>query len=353
MGVGIGRASYIAFGMQTAFRTVQTSLQTAAHQRQGSIFTHRSVHNPSETTAQIMPRADQLWKTMGLVDFDVTFEYVANDTAFLPLLTGAFSKRIKSAGPAPFTHTYVMVDPFVGPADAGSNFYNHGLTVREIVHDGTTDIAPRVVQDICINRFVLTMEANERLRYQMTGTGQKHLASSAPAFSQPTGTVLAWPHAYTTGSNGGVYVGVANPPSTPIVCRRAVVTVDNNLAFDPALSTASGEELAVPARAGWPSVSADFEMWAEDAASGTDMVSIFTDFAAETKQNMRAEYYVDANNSLEFIAGATNDIGVIRDPKPVYAGPGKVGFTFGLDFYPIAAAGDGTDDLKLVQTTGT
>jgi hypothetical protein len=355
MGVGIGRASYIAFGMQTAFRTVTTSLQTVAHQRQGSIFTHRSVLNPSSTTAQIMPRADQLWKTMGLVDFDVQLEYVANDTAFLPLLTAIWGKRIKTGGAPPYTQTYVMIDPFV---DAGvdntpaGSFWNHGLTIREIVHDGSADISPRVVQDVCINRAVFTMEANERLRYQLTGVGHKHLASTAPAFSQPTGTVAAWNHAYTTGSTGGVYVGVANPASTPLICKSHILTIDNNLLFEPALSTPSGEELHIPARGGWPSVSSEFELWAESGAAGTDMTDIFTDFLAETKQTMRSEYFIDANNSLEFIAGGTNDIGAIRDPKPVYAGEGKVGFSFGLDYYPIAAAGDGTDDIKMVQTAG-
>jgi hypothetical protein len=351
MGKAIGRASYIAFGQQTAFGTVQTSLTTAAFIRTGSIFTTRQTQNPRITTGSIMPRSSQLWSTMSLTDFDVTLEYVTHDTALLPLLTGAFGKRIKS-GAGPFIHTYIMTDPFVDQADGGGTFYNHSLTVREIPHDGSAGISPRVVQDICINRFVLTMEANAQLRFQLSGTGQKYVASSAPAFTDITGTTLAWQHAIA-GANSGLYMGSANPPTTAFLAKRVTFTLENNLRYEPFLGAASGSELALPTRAGFPSAQCAFEMDFDDISS-TDAVSLFTDFFATTKENLRIEYYVDANNSLELLATAASvRPGVIDDPKPVYSGEGVVGFNFNLLFYPDDMTGAATDDLVLIQTTGT
>src|SRR5690349_11830494 len=259
MGTAIGRASYIAFGMQTAFRTPQSSLTTAAFIRTGSIFTTRQTNNPRITTGSIMPRSSQLWQTMSLTDFDCTLEYVTNDTALLPLLTAAWGKRIKS-GAGPFIHTYLLNDPPVDPstADGGGTFYNRGLTIREIPHDGAGGLAPRVVQDICINRFVLTMEANAQLRFQLSGTGQGYAASTAPAFTDISGTTLAWQHAIA-GANSGLYIGSANPPTTAFRAKRVTFTLDNNLRYEPFLGAAAGQEMALPTRAGFPSASAAFE----------------------------------------------------------------------------------------------
>lgn len=355
MGKAIGRASYIAFGMQTAFRTPQTSLTTAAFIRTGSIFTTRQTQNPRITTGSIMPRSSQLWKTMSLTDFDVTLEMVANDTALLPLLTAAWTKRIKVGGVAPFVHNYVMNDPPVDPstADGGGSFYNRGLTIREIPHDGTNALSPRVVQDICINRFVLTMEANAQLRFQMQGTGQGYAASSAPAFTDISGTTLAWQHARKIASDSGLLMGSANPPTTEFLAKRVVFTLDNNLRYEPFLGAAAGQELALPTRAGFPTAQAAIETDFDDISS-TDAVSLFTDFFADTKENFRAEYYVDANNSLELLATAASvRPGVIDDPKPVYSGEGVVGYTMNLLFFPDDMTAAATDDLLLIQTTGT
>jgi len=353
MGKAIGRASYIAFGMQTAFRTAQTSLTTAAFIRTGSIFSTRQTNNPRLTTGSIMPRASQLWKTMSLTDFDVTLEYVTNDTALLPLLTGAFGKRIKS-GAGPFIHTYCLVDPPVDnpTADGGGSFFNRALTIREIPHDGAGGLAPRVVQDVCINRLVFTMEANAQLRFQLSGTGQGYAASTAPSFTDISGTTMAWQHAIA-GANSGLYMGAANPPTTAFLVKRAVFTLDNNLRYEPFLGAAAGQELALPTRAGFPSSQVALEMDFDDISS-TDAVSLFTDFFADTKENFRAEYFVDANNSLELIATAASvRPGVIDDPKAVYSGEGVVGYTMNLLFFPDDMTAAATDDLLLVQTTGT
>jgi len=353
MGKAIGRASYIGFGMQSAFGTVQSSLTTAAFIRTGSIFSTRQTNQPRVTTGQIMPRASQLWQTISLTDFEVTLEYVANDTALLPLLTSAFSKRIKTGASAPFTHTYVLNDPPVDPstADGGGSFYNRSLTIREIPHDGTNALSPRVVQDVCINRFIMTMEANAQLRFQLTGTGQKYASSSAPGFADITGTTLAWQHAIQS-ANSGLYIGAANPPTTDFKAKRIVFTLDNNLRYEPFLGAASGQELALPTRAGFPTLSAAFEMDFDDISTA-DAVTLFTDFFSPTRENLQLKYYVDANDSLTIqCSGAVKPV-VIDDPKPVYQGEGVVGFTFNGLMYPDTMAGTGTDDFRVIQTTGT
>jgi len=352
----LGAQSYIAWGQQTAFGTAQITLTTGAFIRTGSIFSTRQTSQPRVTTAAIMPKSAQVWQTMSLTDFDATFEYVANDTALLPLLLAAWGRRFKVGAVAPFFHHYTLWNP---PVDGGTDgtpaatFYNHSLTIREIPHSGVAGMSPTVVQDICINRFVMTMEANAQLRFQITGTGQKYAASSAPSFTDISGTTLAWQHAIA-GANSGLYVGTANPPTTALLAKRVTFELDNNMRYEPFLGAAAGQELTLPTRNGWPSARLTFEMDFEDTA-GTDAVQIMADLFAATKENLRIEYYVDANNGLELLATGATAPGIIDDPKPVYSGEGVVGFTFNLNLYP-NVTGDPTatnDNLRLVQATTT
>jgi hypothetical protein len=352
MGIGLGAASYMAYGLQSAFGTVQTSLITAAFIRTGSLFSVRNANQPRTTTAAIMPKASQLWQTLALVDFDVTMEYVFNDTALLPLFTAAFGRRVKTGGGAPFNYCYTLWNPPVdGGTDAAGTVYNHGLTVREIVSDGVNAMSPRVVQDICINTFVMTMNANEQLRFQLTGTGQKHLTSSAPSFTDITGTTASYIHANST-ANSGLKIGTANPPTTDALVKSVVFTLANNNRYDSFLGAATGLDLKLPTRAGWPSAQFAVTMDFEDTA-GFDAVQAFTDFLAATKENFRIEYYVDANNSLELLATSSTGINVIDDLKPVYNGEGAVALSFKLNCFPnnVGQATAANDELRINQTT--
>lgn len=360
MGIAIGSGSYLAFGQQSAFRTVQTSLTTSSFVRTGSVFSARDSLNEKTATTGIMAKADQVWRSLALVDFDATFEYVANDTVFLPLLTAVWGRRLKVGGGAPFVHTYAMWNP---PVDGGTDntptgtFYNHSLTVREVLSDGANALSPRVVQDICIDRFVLTMEANKQLTFQVTGTGQNYAASSAPGFTDATGTTMSYLHANQTGSTpftSGVFLGTANPPVSPMLAKSIIFTLENNLAYDPYLGALTGQDMKTPVRAGRPSAAAAVSMDFEDT-TGTDAVSLMTDFFASTRENFRIEYYVDANNSLELLCSGSSAAVIIDDPKPVYSGEGKVGFTFNAKMLPnsIGNSDATTDQLKMVQATGT
>lgn len=350
VGIGVGASSYLAWGTQTAFRTVQTSLITGSHRRSGSVFTSRQTQTPRESTTGVMPKASGLWQRMGLVDFAAEFDYVPHQSAWHPLLLAAWGKQYAPAGTV---DTFALHNPYIDatspPAD--TTFFE-GLTVRETIGAGSVDVMTHVVQDISISTFQLTMEADAPCRMAVTGVGQKRAASTAVSFTEITGTTLAWSHFYAD-ANGGVYVDTGNPAATAMVCKSAVFTLDNNLSFEPQLGSASGEELRTPSRAGWPSITFAFEMWAEDASTGTDMASLMTAFLANTKQNVRIEGYIDATHSMELIAGQGADVGVIDDPKPVYNGPAVVGFTTNILVFPETqdAAPPTTDDARMVITT--
>lgn len=352
VGLGVGSSSYVSFGLQSDFRTAMTPTITASHRRSGSVFTSRQTQTPRESTTGVMPKASGLWQRMGLVDVAVEFDVVPHDTAWDPIWTAAWGKKYAPVGTV---DTFALHNPYIDSASppADTTFFE-GLTMRETVGAGSVDVLTRVVQDICINQFQLTFEADAPVRMNITGTGQKMAISSATSFSEITGTTLAWPHLISS-ANGGIYVDTANPAATKLVCRRAVFTLDNNLSFEPQLGAATGEELRTPSRAGWPSSSVAFEMWAEDHTSETDMVTIATAHINNTKENCRIEGWIDATHSIELIMGQGADIGVVDDPKPVYNGPAVVGFTWNLLFFPETqdAAPPTTDDLRMVVQKAT
>lgn len=345
MPVGIGYESYVAYIMQTAFGSVGVPTITASHLRSGPVFTPRQSQQPRQTTTQAMQRASQLWRTMGLVDWSLRFEVIGNDTVWLPLWTAAFGKRVNS-GAGPFIKTYTVQNP---PVDGGtdgspaSNFYNHSLSIRHTI----TGVATYLVQDCCVNRFQLIMEANRPLEFEMSGVGQKQAVSSPISFVDVSGTLATWEHAYAT-ANGGLYVGSANPPTTAIVPRRVTFTLDNNLRFEPFLGSPTGQELKLPTRAGFPTARLEFDMDFDDV-SATDGVSIMADYLTTppTNENIRIEYFIDANNSYELKATGAVKPGVIDQPQIKVDNDGVVGFTFGLNVFPDALA-----DLSLVQTAG-
>lgn len=354
MGQAIGAASFIAVGQQTVFGTVQTTLVTMAHIRTGSVLTFPQSKRPRQTTSSIMPKASQTYDAFKRANFDVQLELVPHDTAFLPLLLAAWGRRLKTGAGPPFIHTYTLWN---APVDGGTDgtptgtFYNHSLTVREILGDGVNTLSPRVVQDICVDKFTLTMEQDAQVKMQFSGTGQKHAASSAPSFVDVSGAPFFATEANATG-NSGVYVGTANPPTTALLAKRVIYTMNNNMRYIPFLGATAGADLKTPTRAAYPDAQFQIEMDYEDT-SGTDAVQLMTDFIAGTQQNVRIEYYRDANNSIELIASGATKPCVIDDPRPVYNGEGVVGFNFNLLVYP-ELIGDPTatnDNLKLVQTT--
>lgn len=355
MAKAVGSRSYIAFGMQTAFGTVQTSLTTAAHLRTGTVFSPRQANQPRLTTGTIMPRASQYWQAMDLTDVDLGFEYVYHDTAFLPIFTAAWGKRVKTGASAPFAHQYLLNDPPVDTAvaDGGGTFYGRGLTIRQVLHDGTSSLLATVVKDVCINTFTMDMPANDSMKFSFTGTGQDFAVSSAPSFTDVSGTTAAWADARETG-NSGLYVGTTFPTSTAALARRVQFTLNNNLRYEPFLGAAPGLELSTPHRAGFPSAQFEFEMDFENVlVAGRDAVDIMTDYTNNVRNNVRVEYFLDANNSIEIYLGGTVDGGIIDSPQPVFSNEGVVGFTFTLIAAPDDMTAGSGDDLTMIQSTGT
>lgn len=344
MGVAIGYESQVAFGMQTAFGAVATPTITASHLRAGPIFSPRQAQMPRQTTAATMPRASQLWRTMGLVDFSTRFEMIFNDTVWRPLFTAAFKKRVSGTGP--FIHTYTVNNP---PIDGGvdntppNNFYDHGLTIRHTL----LNVATFVVQDCCVDRFQMVMEANKPLEFELSGVGQKMAVSSPISFVDVAGTLATWEHLYAT-ANSGLYVGAANPPTTAIVPNKCTFALDNKLRFAPFLGTPTGLELKLPVRTDYPTARFEFDMDFDDV-SATDAVSLMTDYLTlptPINENLQATYYVDATHSIQLKATGSVKPGVIDQPSIKVDNNGPVGFGFGLNIFP-----DTIGDLAMVHVT--
>jgi len=347
MGVAIGYESNVAFGQQTVFGTAVTPAITASHLRAGPVFSPRQAMQPRQTTASVMPRAGQLWRTMGLVDFKLSFEMIFNDTVWLPIFTAVFKKRVK-AGAGPFTHTMTVNNP---PIEGGTDgtpagtFYDHGLTIRHTL----TNVATYMVQDCCVNQFQMVMEANKPLQFDISGVGQKMVVSTPISFVDVTGSLATWEHMYAS-ANAGLYVGAANPPTTSIVPKKCTYTLNNNLRFEPFLGTGSGLELKIPTRTDYPTSRVDFDMDFDDV-SATDGVSIMADYLNSPipiTEDLSAKYYLDANNALQLKATGSVKPGVIDQPSIKVDNNGPVGFSFGLNIFP-----DTLSDLSLVETTLT
>lgn len=349
----VGSRSFVAYGMQSAFYTAQTTLVTAAHLRSGTVLSPRQGEQPRLTTGSIMPRSSQYWTAMALVDMEVGFEYVFHDTAWLPWLTASWGKRIKTGASAPFNYQFLLNDPPVDPstADSGGTAYNRGLTIKQTLHDGTAALATIQAKDVCINTFTMEMPANDSMKIRFTGTGQNYTTSSAETFTDVAGTTAAWNHAIQS-ANGGLYVGTATPPATAVLARNVTFTLDNNLRYEPFLGAAAGNELSVPHRAGFPSARFDFEMDFENT-TGKDAVDLITDYVNKTRQNCKIEYYLSANESVEIILTGSTDGGIVDSPKPVLQNEGVAGFTFTLICAPDEMAAGASDDLCMNVTTGT
>lgn len=345
MPVAIGYESYVAYGGQTAFGTPATPTITAAHLRDGSPISPVSSVMPRITTVAIMPKPSQTWNTMNLVPFEYGFELVGNSTAWLPLFTAAWGKRTKAGASAPFTHTMELNNPPVDPstADSGSVFYNRGLTLRQTFNNVRT----YEVRDACVDRFIVEMKANETVKFRLAGTGQNLQDNATPiAFVDVSGSTFSWEHA-VSGANSGLYAGSANPPTTAMVMKAVTITLENNLLYEPQLGAASGLVLRLPTRADFPNVYVDIEGWF-DNISATNAVTIMTDYIAATKRNFRAKAYIDANDSLEFLATGTTAPVAWDTPKINVQGNGPVGFSVRGKCYQETQA-----DVKMVYTSAT
>jgi hypothetical protein len=165
-----------------------------------------------------------------------------------------------------------------------------------------------------------------------------------------TGTTLAWNHAIASGNSGLYLDSAGGAPTTPFLAKKVELTLDHNLLFDPFLGAASGQEMKLPTRAGFPSATISVEMDYEDATSGTDAVALMTAYIANTKENFRAEYWLSGTESLELLSSGATPVNIIDNPRPIYNGEGKVGFAFNLLVKPEVSASTTADNFKLIQT---
>lgn len=341
MPIALGYESYVTVGMQTAFGTPVAPTVTIAHMRSGEPFSPEQGQKPRETTARVMPGADQLWNTMKTCEFNYEFELIGNNTAWLPILRSAWGHELK-AGAGPVTHTYNVFNPPVdGASDTATDFYNHALTLRHTF----TGVATYEIRDACITNWYLSCEADNVIHMGISGKGQNFQSASPVSFTDVSGTLMTWEHLYAT-ANGGIYAGAANPPTTSMPLRSFKANLNNNLRFAPFLGSASGLEMRLPPRDNYPEFTIECESDFDDIST-TDSVSIMTDFLAKTQHNVRIEAYVDANFSMELLASAATKPAVINTPRPRANSPGPVQFAWRYDVYPAAV---GTD-LKLVWTT--
>lgn len=350
MPVASGIGSYMCPAMQTAFGSAAVPTITLAHLRTGAPYTPRQQRRPRISTAKIMPSAAQLWSGVDLVDFTYDFEITSSVSAWLPLLRASWSKESATAV-APNVRTYSMNDP---PVDTGTDAagppalsYNHALTIRHSHTSGGTDIDTIEMRDCCVNEFYFSCAADETFRYGISGTGQNFQDATMVAFSEPVGTPYAWNH-LIAGANSGIYSGTANPPTTAMPVKSFKFTVNNNLRFQPFLGNATGLELKLPCRNGYPTAMVEYEM-DFDNVSTTDAVTLMTDYHAATNHNIRIEAYIDANSSLELLASGSTAPGIIDSPVTNVGSEGPVSFTFRQLIYPNTLS----TDLTMVLTTAS
>jgi len=346
MPIALGYESYATFGMQTAFGTPVAPTITIAHLRTGEPIAPEQAQKPRESTARVMPGADQLWRTMATCDFNYDFEWIANPTAWLPILRAAWGHELK-AGAGPVTHTYNVNNPPVdGGTDTGTDFYNHGLTIRHTL----TGVRTYEIRDACVTQWYLSCEADNPIHMGISGKGQNFQDGASPvSFTDVTGTLFTWEHLYAASPNSGIFAGAANPPTTAIPLRSFKAQLDNNLRFVPFIGTASGLEMKLPTRDNYPAFTIECETDFDDI-SATDAVSIMTDFVTRTQENIQIKARVDANNIIDLKASAaSNRPGVINAPRIRANSPGPVQFSFRYDVYPAVV---GTD-LTLTFTTLT
>lgn len=351
MSVAIGYASYIGFGQQTAFGVPQTTLVTAANMRSGTVFDPGQSMNARVTTTSTLQRASQLWKSVPLTKWSARFEYVSS-ASWKALLLAAMGRRLE-AGAGPFTRTYILnnppVDSSVADGTPASTFYHRGLTIRHTLHDGSAEVKTYVAQDCSVDQLQLFFETNKPVEFEVSGTGQVFAASTAPAYTDITGSLMTWAHAGKS-ANSGLYISSVNPPALNgvdwIPLRKATLTVGHNLLFEPLLGPSAGLEMQTPTRNGFPSVMLEIEGRFDGGTSQVDAVDIVADFIAQTAKNVRLTYYIDANNSLEVLCSGTVAPAIVDSPKPIQGSDGLVNFSARYLFFP-----DVITDFSIVAKT--
>lgn len=337
-GVPNGQGSFTAVAQQTAWggSIVTTGLKTFPNLG-GDTLTGQAGIAARQSIATAMPSIDQTYGTMSLIPVGLNFEFVADDTAYKPLLLAAFGKRVVSliSGSDYKDNYYVQNPPVDGGTDSAPNFFNHSLSWHEILSDGSTVVAKYQVGSVVITQFELAGEANGTLKMTFQGTGTALAASSwgSPVFTDQAGKIPSWNDAIFA-SPKGIFLDSANPPTTQYIMRSFRFVLNTPIDFHPRLGAAAAGEIAPPTRAGIPtariSVTQDFT----DETSGADAVSIMTDFIARTRRGIQISYYPDIDNYIKLNAfGATAPLG-INNAKINRGNNGPVGFTVDYDVYP-------------------
>lgn len=352
----LGQGSYVGIAQQAGptgwgGALVATGLKTFPNLG-GDVLSPVAGNAARRSIVTPMPRASQIYKTVDLVECQFNFEVVTDPTAFKPLLLAALGKRVRSGITPDFVDTYTVVSPkFDFAADLDPTFYDHTLSFHAFLSpDGTSIAGSRFsVKDLIVTQFEWSGENNAATVMTFQGTGRTLAASASTViFADQAGSLLSWDRA-ASATPAGLYMDVANPPTTAWKVRTFRFVLAQPHTFETGLGAAAGAEMFTPFRTNPPTAQLSWETFYEDVA-GTDPAQNMVDFIARTAQGVIINYRVSVQNYVKLAAHGAVDPGFLNNPKIGWGPNGAVSFGAQLDIFP-----DATADLflELGSSSGT
>lgn len=350
-----GQGAYVGVAQQASWgsSTVNTGLKTFPN-LSGDVLAGQLGKAARRSISTAMPSILQTYKTMSMTPVTLSFEFVADDTAYKPLMVAAWGKRVVSLiSGADYKDTYTVNNPIVdGGTDGAPTFYNHSLSFHAFLSDGSTAVSgiPKfVAKDVVFTQFEMAGEANGAITMAFQGIGTSVAASSSTVvYTDQAGKIASWNDAINA-TPKGIFLDGNNPPTTGCVIRSFRFTLSNPQDFHPRLGAASGSEISPPFRNGPTTARLSVVMDFTDETSGTDALQIMTDFIAGTNKNTQISYYPDIDNFIQLNAFGATAPGALNNPRINWGGNGgPVGFQFDMDIYPASVA-----DLSLVMATAS
>jgi len=357
MAIGNGFHHYLAWKAQTAHGTKASgATKTVVPIRSGQIFDPQPFKRPRNTVVQTISGYYNLYNIPKILPWSAEIELIgataANDT-LKDWLTSAMGLCMTAAGP-PIVNTFTISDPLVDGGIDGTpatSTYGRALTLHEEVRrpGAASSVFVHEVQDAVIDEFQLILEPDQVTRWKLSGMASRLTEDDTTvSFAAPLGALHTYAEARNT-ANSGLRIGTANPPvaADNVVYSRAVLTIKNNIRYEPWLGLSATQEVRIPVRGDTSDVDLELTMDVEDAtASQYDAHDAVDDWTAGNSVNLDFLSYITANDIFEILASATFASGtvgrgcIVDRFKFSAPGAGPMQATVGLKAYPTTLSTD-------------